>query len=295
MEEQKKIEIPDVVYQGDDRKLKERVFKFKSGSLRIAIFTIVGFVMGAYSHTYVQVSFFPMKLILAIPYKISEAVYVSVIGTDAARMMMTAKQAKGWYWIFTEFFPHSYIATFMAEYCTTVLIGGAIYGSLAYFTGDRRVFTLQRFLKFAAVWCGVILVMVGASYLVNYRAICDNEALRGEPGFHIYNSEGRGTRIGERAAEQTVKELFYSELEEMYVVRDYEKELPLEINFGYYRCCCCRVNYEKQYLATEGGRTYHISEEFAQIIRRYEEEGVVLPEHAGGESESAEVIGGTAQ
>lgn len=287
MEEQKKIEIPEVVYQGDDKKLKERVSRFKAGSLRIAIFTVVGFAMGACSHLYVRVSFFPVKLVLAVPYKISEAVYVSVIGTDAAPMM--ANYARGGYWFFTEFFPHSLIATFMAECCTTVLIGGAIYGSLAYFTGDRRVFTLQRFLKFAAVWCGIILMIVGATYLVNYKAVCDNEALRGTPGFFIHNSEGKGRLIGAGAAEQTVRELFYSELEERYTVRDYGKELTLEISFGSFRRCCCRVNYERQYLVTEGGRTYHISEEFAQIIRRYEEEGLVLPEHEGGEG--VEVIG----
>lgn len=291
MEEQKKIEIPEVVYQGDDKKLKEKVFLFKAGSLRIAIFTVVGFVMGAYSHLYVGISFFPVKLLLSIPYKISEAVYVSVIGTDATPVM--ANYAKGWYWFFTEFFPHSSIATFMAEFCTTVLIGGAIYGSLACFTGDRKVFTLRRFLKFAAAWCGIILAFVGATYLVNYKAVCDNEALRGEPGFFIHNSEGKGTIIGAGAAEQTVRELFYRELEEMPIVRDYKEELHLEMNFGHFRRCCCFVNYERRYLATEGGRTYRISEEFAQIIRRYEEEGVILPEHADGES--VEVIGGTVQ
>lgn len=290
MEEQKKIEIPEVVWQGDDRKLKERVSKFKAGSLRIAVFTIVGFVMGAYSRTYVQVSFFPIKLILAIPYKISEAIYVFVIGTDGAQMM--PNRQKEWYWYFTEFFPHSLIATFMAEICTTVLIGGAIYGTLAYFTGDKRVFTMQRFVKFAAVWCGIILLVIGASYLVNARAILDNEDLKGEPHFIVHNSRGRGSGI-EGEAEQLAREYFYSELEKTEVVRDYEKELPLEIYFGYMRVCVCRVNYEKQYLATERGRTYHISEEFAQIIRQYEEADVIMTEPDSGER--AEEIGGTVQ
>ena len=46
---QEKIEIPQVTYQGDDKKLKERVSKFKAGTLRIVIFTIVGLFMGYYS------------------------------------------------------------------------------------------------------------------------------------------------------------------------------------------------------------------------------------------------------
>ena len=283
MEEQRKIEIPGIVYQGDDKKLKERVFKFKAGSFRIAVFTIVGFVMGVFSHNYVQIAFFPMKLIMAVPYKASEAIYVSVIGTDAARLMVGFKER--WAFIFTEFFPHSYIATFLAENFTTVLIGGAIYGSLAYFTGDSRVFTLRRFLNFAAVWCSVILIAVGSAYLVNAKAVWDNENLKGDPFFFVRNSGGNGRSI---SGEQ-IREYFHSELEAIDIERDWDEELDLEITFNSVRCCACRVNYDKQYLVTEQGKTYHISKEFAQVIRQYEEKGDFGLESIGGES--IEIIG----
>ena len=245
------------------------------------MFTIVGFVLGAYSRYYTSVSFFPMKLILAIPYKISEAIYVSIIGTDAAHMM--ARRPAEWHWYFTEFFPHSTTATFMAEICTTFFIGGAIYGALAYFTGDKRVFTMQRFLKFGVVWCGVILMTVGAAYLVNAKAIHDNENLEGEPSFKVYNSEGKGTNIRGGEDGQLIREYFYSELKEMDIVRDYEEELSLGIIFDSVRYSGCSVNYKEQYLVTEQGRTYHISGEFAQIIRQFEEEGMLPPELSGGE------------
>lgn len=110
---------------------------------------------------------------------------------------------------------------FLAEIITTVLIGGAIYGALAYFTGDKRVFTMQRFIKFGAVWCGIILISIGATYLVNAKAIHDNENLRGEPYFVVCNSRGAGTGIGGDAG-QLAKEYFYSELEEADIVRDRE-------------------------------------------------------------------------
>ena len=293
MEEQKKIDIPEVVYQGDDRKLKERVSRFKAGSFRIAVFTVVGFVIGAYSRNYTSIGFFPVKLILAVPYKISEAIYVSAIGTDAAQMMM--HWSSEWHWYFTEFFPHSPVATFLAEGITTILISGAIYGALAYFTGDKRVFTIQRFLKFGAVWCGLILLSIGAAYLVNARAVHDNENLRGEPYFTMFNSEGSGYGIAGNAG-QLAAEYFYSELEERYIVREYEEELPLEIVFNNARFCACRVNYEDQYVVTEQGRIYHISAEFAQIVRQYEEDGIKMTDMNGGEtSESVEVTGGTVQ
>lgn len=292
MEEQKKIDIPEVVYQGDDKKLKERVSKFKEGSFRIAVFTVVGFIMGAYSRNYTSVGFFPVKLILAVPYKISEAIYVSVIGTDAGQMRMIPFGGLDWHWFLTEYFPHSIVATFLAEIVTTVLMGGAIYGALAYFTGDKRVFTMQRFVKFGAAWCAVLLISIGAAYLVNAKALQDNENLRGDPRFMIFNSQGSGRGIeGQLAAEY-----FFSGLEERKIVRDYEEELPLEILFNNTRICACRVNYEEQYVATEQGRTYRISAEFAQIIRQYEEEGVVAPElYEDEKSESVEVIGGTVQ
>ncbi|MCM1304060.1 MAG: hypothetical protein NC305_12025 [Lachnospiraceae bacterium] len=292
MEEQNKIEIPEVVYQGDDKKLKERVSKFKEGSFRIAVFTIVGLIMGAYSHKYIYTGVgFPVKLILAVPYKISEAIYVSVIGTDAASMMHVGSSR--WYWIFTEYFPHSSVATFLAEVVTTILVGGAVYGALAYFTGDKRVFTMQRFLKFGAVWCGIILLTVGAAYLVNAKAIYDNENLRGEPRFVVHTSKERGKSIT-GSAEQLAAESFRSELGERDIIRDYEEELILEIVFNDTRMCLCQVNCEKQYVVTEQGRTYHISAEFAQIVRQYAEE--LIPEAQDGErAESVEVMGGKVQ
>ena len=289
MEEQNKLEIPDVVYQGDDRRLKERVFQFRRGSLRIAVFTLVGFIMGAYSHNYTGIGFFPVKLIMAIPYKISEAIYVSIIGTDGAGL--SAALSGQWYLTFTEFFPHSVIATFLAENFTAVLVGGALYGSLAYFTGDRRVFTLQRFTEFAAIWCGMILIAVGSAYLVNARAVYDNERLRGEPRMYLHTSDGRGSRISGGEGDGLLTEYLYSELEPREVVRDRDREtVVLTIEFNGLRVHNYRVNHEAQYLVTEQGRVYYISEDFAQVIRRIDEgesvQGVIESENA----ESMEIL-----
>lgn len=158
---QEQIPIPKVVYQGEDKKLQERIGKFKVGTFRIVLFTIVGMFMGWHSMEYYTDSFLLTKVILAIPYKISEAIYVTVIGTGAERVLWEEMK------VFTEFFPLSPIATFLAERGTPVLIGGAIYGALAYFTGDKRVFTLNRFVKFFGIWCAVILLYIGGVYGVN--------------------------------------------------------------------------------------------------------------------------------
>lgn len=266
-----KIEIPKIVYQGDDKKLKERIFKFKSGSLRIAVFTVVGLIMGAFSHTYTKDSFLLTKAILAIPYKICEAIYLSVIGTTPDPIWQ----------LDVFFFPRSWPAGFIAENVTTVLIGGAIYGSLAYFTGDKRVFTLQRFLKFAGCWCAVILLTIGAAYGINAKAMADNDRLLGEPEFFLHHGKletgslGGGRIIGSKRS-QVLRELLYDGLEPAQVQRDGINEVWMELQWpfrvGYYR-----VNCKECYLATEQGTTYRISEEFAEVIRIYYDTGE-LPE-----------------
>ena len=276
---QDRIEIPEIVYQGDDKKLKERIFKFKIGSLRIGVFTLIGLVLGFYSRTYIADTFFPTKLIIAIPYKISEAIYVSVLGTDAETINYWMRPSPS-----TCFFPHSELATYLAEVVTVVLIGGAIYGSLAYFTGDKRVFTLQRYLKFAGCWCAVILVCIGLAYGVNGKAVDDNESLRGEPDFILYNGNinGSGDRVGiyrERA--DVLRELLYNGLSPAQVRRNEEDEIPMRLNYAFGRIGEYRVNCQECYLVTEKGRLYHISEEFAAVLAVYYESGT-LPEGIQG-------------
>ena len=47
---EEEIEIPEVSYEGEDSKLLELVGKFKKGTLRIIIFTLVGAAMGWFSY-----------------------------------------------------------------------------------------------------------------------------------------------------------------------------------------------------------------------------------------------------
>lgn len=270
-EERGKIQIPQVVYQGDDRKLKERILRFKTGTFRIAVFTLVGLFMGYYSHTYMTDAFFPTKVITAIPYKIMEAIYGSVLRVPTVLSREFWGYSMEW-----DFFPYSAIACLLAEPLTTMLIGGAIYGSLAYFTGDKRVFTLQRFLKFAGCWCVLILLVIGAAFGVNAKAGADNEKFGDIDSFYFY-AENRGASVsgsGENA--RRLRECFYSELAPAEVDRDYKTELPLGIyyddgmRYGLYM-----VNYERQYVVTEKGRVYHISQAFAQLVEDFAQRGVL--------------------
>ena len=269
---QDKIEIPEIVYQGDDKKLKERIFKFKAGSFRITVFTIVGVIMGYFSRTYVTDTFLPTKLIMAIPYKISEAIYTSILGTDAA-----TTQYWSWPPFPNDFFPRSLPATYVAEVVTVILIAGAVYGSLAYFTGDKRVFTLERYLKFAACWCAVILVSIGAAYGINAKAVSDNEKMLGIERLHLvcvqYENGVTGSASFGGEQEKRLLELLYEGLEPAKIHRDYESEIPVNLVLSGGRQTECRINYRDCYLITEFGTTYRISPEFAEVLRTYCEGG----------------------
>ncbi|MDE5591157.1 MAG: hypothetical protein K2J60_18785, partial [Acetatifactor sp.] len=177
---------------------------------------------------------------------------------------------------FTEFFPHSYLATFLAETLSTVLIGGAVYGALAYFTGDRKVFTMHRFLKFAGYWCAAILLCVVMAYGVNTKAVADNEALKGIPVVRLYDREGKSDGRENMVIESLLEECIYGGLERDDLQRDYEGEVYLKITFSLLRTTVCRVNFQEGYLVAEKGTTYRIPEEYAQIMKGYAE-GYILP------------------
>lgn len=183
------------------------------------------------------------------------------------------------FWGYTlewEFFPYSALANPLAEPFTTMLIGGAIYGSFAYFTGDKRVFTLQRFLKFAGGWCALILLVAGLAFGMNAKAKADNENF-GEVDHFFFHSETGGSSVAGSGSEQgeMVRQRFYSELAPVDLVRDMKGELPLGIYFdGGLRYGLYQVNYEMQYVVTEGGKIYHISKEFAQLVEDYVEKGI---------------------
>lgn len=265
------IEIPKVSYGGEDSKLLELIVKLKKGTFRIIIFTFVGMVMGWFSYTYTTDSFIVTKIIFAVPYKISEAIYVSVIGTGAAP----------WYpgmdmWGFTEFFPQSVPATFLAERITPVLIGAALYGCMGYFTGDKRVFTLQRFVKF--LFChGVILAaFVAVVYGINTKAEYDNNHLRGAEYFFL-ESETQGEMIMDERADVLLEAFENGRKEDDGIERNEDDELLIHISFAHgMRKMSASVNVKEKYLATEDGSTFHISEEFCGYVKEYYDTGSLM-------------------
>lgn len=265
------IKFPEVVYEGPDSKLLELISKLKAGTFRIVVFTIVGLIMGWFSYLYYTDSFIVTKVILAVPYKISEAIYVSVIGTrNIAIQMLGSPMGE------TIFFSNSIIATFLAERMTPMLIGGALYGCLGYFTGDKRVFTLQRFVKFVCVHAVILIVFIGLVYGVNAKAVYDNNHLKDVQYFFLESEKCSETVYDKRA--DVLRESFERDLQrDESIQQDMADELPIQIIFAnntrYMRAA---VNVRKHYLVTEDGSTYRVSEEFCGYVKEYYDTGSLM-------------------
>ena len=262
------IFIPKINYGDNDSKLLERVIKLKKGSIRIAVFMLVGLIMGWFSYTYTQDTFIITKAILCIPYKISEAIYTSIIGTDAINNDTFFS-----FWFLNDYFPQSVTATFLAERVTPVFIGMIGYGSLAYFTGDKRVFTLQRFVKFVSIQICVLGVFIAAVYGVNAKAVSDNNQFKDVEEFYLSSEQCSETVRGKKA--EILVEKFYQELQkEENIVRNMEEEIRIGvIAANSKRWMEAYVHPEQSYIVTHGGVKYRVSKEFTDYVREYEETG----------------------
>lgn len=282
MEKEQEILIPRQEYQGREDKLKEQASHYEKGTRRILIFTVVGMIMGWFSRIYVMQEFFPIKLILSIPYKASEILYRTISGANIApggefytywNMTMPNMQS---------LFPLDILTGMLAEYITPALIGGAIYGSLAYFTGDKRVFTLARYVRYAAAWIGVIGIYVGGMFALNSYRAKEADSLTRVSEFWL-ETESSGKRIS-RTSDASVDyaRILYDrlyleapvleQLPEAYVTQEMrEQEITLKIFTGFQGLYIlpCRINTQECYLTTFHNTTYRVPEAFAEMVRAF--------------------------
>ena len=273
LEKEKELEIPNTVYEGTDHKLKEQIVHYEKGTRRIVIFTLAGLIMGWFSISYYTDSFLPTKIILAIPYKISEIFYglIHDIPYEYAR--------SGGLAMADAYFPQNKALSFLAERITPVLTGGAVYGSLAFFTGDSRIFTLKKYLKFAAAWALAIGLYGGALTGLNAYGVKMNNELRDINGYFLY-SESYGEFFSEEMGDysesvfQQLNEAFFEDGEPESLTdvrRTHLGEKELEIWMGKYRqgYMIAYVNPSNRYLVTDEGRIYRITERFAGYIQKF--------------------------
>lgn len=261
------VRFPKVTYEGNDRELKEQVIHYEKGTRRILIFTVVGLLMGWFSYRYYGETFLPLKIVLAVPYKLSELLHNSL--HPAVYME--------WLGEFDAFFPQAPYVSRLAEYGTSALFGGAIYGSLAYFTGDKRIFTLSRYVRFGCIWAAVIGVWTAALFGANAWQVGQNNALKNVSGFFIEGEwSGTGYLIGmetERGdTARCLQDAFYEgqgPRKAAADIREPEGEQRLGLYFG--KLCqgdmCARIHPELGYLVTDEGLVYEMTDAFMEVYR----------------------------
>ena len=126
------VEIPRVVYEGKDEELKEQVVHYEKGTRRIVLFTVLGLLLGWFSYCYYVADFFPLKVILAVPYKLSECLHQALHGEELYGLTglgMFGRDA---------FFPQAPYLSVLAEYGISALFGGAVLPILPVTNGSLR-------------------------------------------------------------------------------------------------------------------------------------------------------------
>jgi len=291
------IRLPEAECSGGN--LKEQVEHYDKGTRRIVVFTVVGLILGWFSYKYYITDFLPLKIILGIPYKISEIIHVTFHNHGFAY----SAQGFGYSTLtpsasLNEFFPQSYFASAAAEFGIAALVGGAVYGSIGFFTGDKRIFTLTKYLKFAAVWAVVISLAVGGTFLVNHLAVEKNQKFEDVSGFFLhyeFGGEGYyGDDIGERGAYfKLLSAAFLAdgpvadrEISGAELQRNPEQEETIEFVFGpwHSRYMAALINLEDRYLVSDAGEMYRMSEVFCRMVKEYREREEREHEEAYGEN-----------
>lgn len=258
------VYIGEEVPKCEEGTFKKYIYKYKKGMARTIVFTIVGMIMGWMSIRYVSDSFIVTKIITAIPYKISEIIYGFLY--EPPYIYLREGNA---------FFPQAQVVSFMAERLTPVLIGGAIYGSLGYFTGDRRIFTFKKYIKFAMVWSSIILIWIASMFVVNEWCLIRNNRLEGINGFFLY-AESHGSRYAEdtRSEKYDVLKKSFGDVEKLTTldpeeIKRSDAETRIDIWMGLGRCNIATVNWEEKFMILEDGRTLSITDEFAKLVKDF--------------------------
>ena len=110
LEAEQKMQLPQTGYLGRPDALKQQVAKFDKGIGRIVIFTIVGLVLGWLSYHYTTIGFWPLKAVVAFPYKLSIWIHTLLHHHSDIEIQYCWMSFQ-----YTDFFPGSVLATIIAE------------------------------------------------------------------------------------------------------------------------------------------------------------------------------------
>jgi hypothetical protein len=183
------INIPQIARNVEDNKLIQRIIKRRKGLQRIVLFSIVGFVLGFLSFYYTKDKFFVTKIIMAIPYKLSDAIFSSL--RPAANRYIALIGGLGGP-LRGNYFIQFTLLGLIAERFTPAIIGMGLYGSLGYFTGDKKIFTLDKYVKYLIKGLAIVVLWVCLVFGVYYYNLTEMYHLKNVEAVQVLKFETNG-------------------------------------------------------------------------------------------------------
>lgn len=262
-----KIEFPKEDTIDENTDLLKKVLKSKKEARRILIFSIIGLFMGFFSIVYRDQNIFILKLIIAVPYKLMEMIML-YIRPEVINVFS-----------YYEYMDNSIFFRFrllnsVAERVVPCIIGGCIYGSIGYITGDKNIFTLKKFVVFISKWVGAAVLCVGLLFGIYYHISDTTYRLEDISGFMIAtSSDGEefdgstgvyGDRYGEKF-ERLVEGLNNSKKTDAYPTeREYDKMMPVTILGKWYFEISAMLDIRNNLLYIDNGDVYEVPKSFIE-------------------------------
>lgn len=270
-----------IVFDCESSDFKKHIYKFNRGLSRIVVFTLIGLILGWLSNRYRVDTCIVTKILEGILYKISDTTYRCLY--EPTHLYQGEI-----------YFPQAGAVAFLAERITPVLIGGAVYGSIGYFTGSRRIFTWKKYLYFISMWVGIIVLWIGSMFVANEWSLKKNDQLQNVNGFEIFVNHEWGYYAREDTAiyecnNSAIYKLLREALgdtEDLEIMNKKtviasEDEAKVIIYMGVKRKNTTKVNWKEKYMVLESGKVVKIPDEFAQYIEDFYNSTGVFKEEQG--------------
>ena len=183
------IDLPQIARDVEDNKLIQRIIKRRKGLQRIVLFSIIGFILGFLSFYYTKDRFIVTKIIMAVPYKLSELIFSSLRPASNGYIAVIGGFGRT---LRDSFFPQFTLLGLIAERFTPSIIGMGLYGSLGYFTGDKKVFTLEKYVRYLIKGLAAIVLWVFLIFGVYFFSLQGMYHLNNVEAVQVLKSETNG-------------------------------------------------------------------------------------------------------
>ena len=265
------IELPREDIADENTNLLKKVLKRKKEAKRILIFSIIGMIMGFFSYKYIDQNIFILKLILAVPYKLMEMVMLYI--RPQVTNIFSFNDYMGYMgYMHSSIFLKFWVLNATAERVLPCIIGGCIYGSIGYITGDKNVLTLKKFIAFISKWVVAAVLCVGLLFGTYYYVSDATYSFEDISGFMVSTSSNGTVYNGStgvyndrysREFENLVEGLSNSKKTDVNLSGgDYSHMMPVTILGKLYFEVTAMLDIQNNLLYLDNGDVYQVPQSF---------------------------------